>query len=114
MLITQILNKIQKIQLQTEDYSIKIYLRGCQDYKLKYEQLAAKHEQENITFYFKIYELDFSMSDQLQSFSKKTKSSLLVLFTKSHKNWIQKFFNASNASQLTYDGKIPLLVFHKP
>lgn len=82
--------------------------------KTKFEQLAAKHKKDNIDFYFKIFELDYSMSDQLQSFTKKNKSSLLVLFTKGHKNWIQKLFNASNTSQLTYDGKLPLLVFHKP
>lgn len=111
------LKLVEKLNNQLKTSLDVVHFQNISEFetnKLKFEQLAAKHEQENITFYFKIYELDFSMSDQLQSFSKKTKSSLLVLFTKAHKNWIQKFFNASNASQLTYDGKIPLLVFHKP
>jgi len=42
-----------------------------------------------------------------------SKTSLLTLFTKQNRNWFERLFLSSNSAEMTFNTKIPMLVFRK-
>jgi len=44
---------------------------------------------------------------------KKRKPSIIILFTKIKKTWFERLFYRNNTAEVTFDTKVPLLIFKK-
>ena len=49
----------------------------------------------------------------IESAIKKTKPSMMIMFTEQNRNLFQKLFISSKSAEYTFDAKVPLLVFNK-
>lgn len=54
-----------------------------------------------------------SVIENLQTQIKKTKPSVVIMFTNQQRTLFSKIFNASKAEALSFDTKVPLLIFNK-
>ena len=69
------------------------------------------------------YEMDFtvvnrgsenSIAGDIESAIKKSKPSMIIMFTDQSRNFFQKVFLSSKSEEYTFNAKIPLLAFSKP
>ena len=89
------------------------FLPNLEANKKHLNKLAAKFESNNIKFHFKKLEVDHSLTTQMHRDIPATKTSLLILFTKQNRNWFERLFLSSNSAEMTFNTKIPMLVFRK-
>ena len=89
------------------------FLPSLEANKKHLNKLAAKYENENTKFHFKKLEVDNSLSAQMHRDIPATKTSLLILFTKQNRNWFERLFLSSNSADISFNTKIPMLVFRK-
>ncbi len=71
------------------------------------------HIADNITFHLQKQEVDKSLADHLRSDIKKEKPEGVILFTKQNRNWFDKLFSRSNATDVAFNSDVPLFVFRK-
>jgi nucleotide-binding universal stress UspA family protein len=69
-----------------------------------YENVKLNIEKNN-------YELSFV--DRISKYVKNSKPEILVMFTKRERSFFENIFLASKSAELTYNTKIPLLIFPK-
>ena len=79
----------------------------------KLAQIAAKYPSKNISFHFKKFKIEYSLTYNLQRAIKRAKPSLLVLFTKQNRNWFDRLFLSSKSAEMTFHTTTPMLVFRK-
>lgn len=79
----------------------------------KLEQIAAKYPSKKISFHFKKFEIEYSLTHNLQRAMKRANPSLLIVFTKQNKGWFDRFFFSSKSAEMTFDTTTPMLVFRK-
>jgi len=89
------------------------FLLPLKEAKMKLEKMAAKHVSKNVKFYFRKLHVENSLSHHLQKDIKKSRPSLVVLFTKQNRGWYERIFLSSKTAALSFDTKAPLLVFKK-
>jgi nucleotide-binding universal stress UspA family protein len=89
------------------------YLADVDQAQKKFDKVALRHKQRGITFTFKKYNIDRSLAHHLLRDMRKTKASLVVLFTNQKRGWFDKLFMSSKSADVTFVSKIPLLVFPK-
>lgn len=75
--------------------------------------IIAKNESENVEFKSVKRNINYTLVEQIQADIKKVKPSILVLFTKQNRSWLERWILASTATELVYDMKTPMLVFKK-
>ena len=76
-------------------------------------KLAAKYATEYIMFNFRELETEDILLFQMQNDIEKLNPSLLLLFTHQNKNWLERLFNPSKTGGMSFNTKIPMLVFRK-
>ena len=79
----------------------------------KLNKIAAKFVSKGTFFHFKKMKIDYTISQHLQNDMTKHKPSLVVLFTKQNRNWIDRLFYRNNTKEVTFDTKTPLLILKK-
>ena len=89
------------------------YLIHLEDYKTKFGKIQSKYSSENITLQFKKLDIEYPLTHHIQRDIKKSKPTLMVLFTKQNRSWFDRLFLSSQAADLSFDTKIPMLVFRK-
>ncbi len=57
--------------------------------------------------------IDIPLSEHLKKEINKEKPDLIVLFTKPNRKWFDRLFPSSEAQEMAFNTKIPLLVFRK-
>jgi nucleotide-binding universal stress UspA family protein len=75
--------------------------------------IISDYQSERITFHIPKLLLENSLVENLQKTIKKEKPSILVMFTNQKHNWFERLFLDSKTADMTFDLKIPLLVFKK-
>jgi hypothetical protein len=76
-------------------------------------KVAATYTTKGTYFHFKKMKIDLTISEHLQNDMTKHKPSLVVLFTKQNRSWIDRLFYRNNTKEVTFDAKTPLLVLKK-
>lgn len=77
------------------------------------EAAALKYAPFNIAFHLKKLVLEYSLAHHLNNDLKKAKPALLILFTKQNRGWFDRIFLPSESADLTFDPKVPLVIFRK-
>ena len=114
--LTAELNKVKKIaasfaaKTKVIHYNYALYL---DDQQKKIKQIIQKHKNTDIKFTFKHLDLEHSLADQLQIDLAKSKPSLLILFTKQNRSWLEQLFLSSKTTELTFNTKTPMLILRK-
>lgn len=54
-----------------------------------------------------------SLISEIESFIKKNKPSLMIMFTEQNRTLFQRIFLASKSAEYSFNAKVPLLVFNK-
>jgi nucleotide-binding universal stress UspA family protein len=89
------------------------FLLPLDEAKIKLEKIAAKHSARNVKFYFKKLHIENSLAHHLQNDIRKSKPSLVALFTKQNRGWYDRLFLSSKSAEISFNTKTPLLVFRK-
>jgi nucleotide-binding universal stress UspA family protein len=89
------------------------FLPSLEANKKHLNKLAAKFENDKTKFHFKKLEVDNSLTFQMHRDIPASKASLLILFTKQNRNWFERLFLSSNTADISFNTKIPMLVFRK-
>jgi nucleotide-binding universal stress UspA family protein len=101
---------IQNVQLDVFHYE---FLPSLEANKNHLNRISSKFKNENIKFHFKKLEVDNSLSNQLHQDISVAQTSILVLFTKQNRNWFERLFLVSNSADISFNTKVPMLVFRK-
>lgn len=89
------------------------YLLEVKEIQQRLKKLAARFKEPGIKFNFRKLNIEHTLSTHLQKDIKRTKPSLVVLFTKQNRDWFERIFLSSKTAELSFDSKVPLLVFRK-
>lgn len=110
------LKKLQSFSASTQA-KIKVfhydYLLHVPENKTKLEKTAAKYATKGLSFEFRRQEIEFSLAAHLKKDIQKEKPDLVVLFTKQNRKWFDRLFPSSEAQEMAFNTKLPLLVFRK-
>lgn len=74
---------------------------------------AAKYISTRIKFHFRRQEIEKTLAQHLKKEIGSIKPDLLVLFTKTNKNWFERLFPSGESKALAFNTKYPLLVYRK-
>ncbi|WP_247235555.1 universal stress protein [Telluribacter sp. SYSU D00476] len=81
------------------------------------DQLVSKaeinHQTDRVTFMLKKATLEKSLPQHLNDEVHNSRPSMVVLFTKSNRSWLDRLFWPSNSAELSFITKVPLLIFRK-
>jgi len=89
------------------------FLLPLKEAKTKLEKLASKHKARNVKFYFKKFYIEHTLAYHLKYNTRKSRPSLVALFTKQNRGWYDRMFLSSKSAAISFDTKTPLLVFRK-
>lgn len=89
------------------------YLLHVPENLAKLEKKSSKYKTKDLSFNFRRQEIDIPLSEHLKKEIKKEKPSIIVLFTKHNRKWFDRLFPSSEAQEMAFNSKIPLLVFRK-
>jgi nucleotide-binding universal stress UspA family protein len=110
------LKKLQSFSASTQA-KIKVfhydYLLHVPENKMKLEKTAAKYATKDLSFQFRRQEIEFSLAAHLKKDIQKEKPELVVLFTKQNRKWFDRLFPSSEAQEMAFNTKLPLLVYRK-
>lgn len=81
--------------------------------KGKWTDAAAKYQTEGVSFQFKKLNTLFPLNDYLRKVIETSKPSLLVLFIRQDRNWLDRLIQSSKSAELSFTSKVPLLVYRK-
>jgi nucleotide-binding universal stress UspA family protein len=74
--------------------------------------IQSQHSKSSVSFVFNKLE-DKSFAANFEEDLSGSKASLGILFTNQKRNWFDKLFKGSNAAEVSYTSKVPILVFAK-
>ncbi len=89
------------------------YFIEQEEVKSKFKKIADKYSSDKITFYFKKNDADLTLLSHLKADIRKSKPSLIAMFTKQDRSWFERLFLSSKTAELGFDTKTPMLVFKK-
>ncbi|WP_395043996.1 universal stress protein [Flavobacterium sp.] len=84
--------------------------------KLEHENLsnvARKYESDDIQFHYKKLNPKYTLNYHIRKDVMLIKPSLVVLFTKQNHNWFDRLFSINNSIEMSFNSKVPMLVFRK-
>lgn len=79
----------------------------------KLTAIAEKYETKEIKFHYKKFDTIRSFNEHLNAVIAKFKPSLVVLFTKQNRRWIDKLLLDNHSADMSYTTKVPLLIYRK-
>jgi nucleotide-binding universal stress UspA family protein len=71
------------------------------------------NKKAGVAFHFQKLEDDQTFAEQLETDLRKSKASMAVLFTNQKRGWFDKVFQSSQSAEVSFNSKVPLLVFAK-
>jgi nucleotide-binding universal stress UspA family protein len=89
------------------------YFMEEDDVKSKFRKIADKYNSAKVTFHFKKLYAEVPLLNQLQDDIRKSKPSIIAMFTKQDRSWFERLFLSSKTAELGFDTKTPMLVFRK-
>jgi len=89
------------------------YLLNYTEEVAKLKKIAEKHHFENVKFNFMKLSAEFTLLHHMQMDIRKSKPSIIAMYTKQDRNWFERLFLSSKTAELGFDTKTPLLVFKK-
>ena len=89
------------------------YFLAEDEVKSKLNNIANTYRTDTISFHYKHLHAEVSLINQLQEDIRKSKPSIIAMFTKQDRNWFERLFLSSKTAALGLDTKTPLLVFRK-
>lgn len=75
--------------------------------------IQKNHQAGTVTFHHKRAGLEKSLPQHLNDEVRKTRPSMVVLFTKPNRGWLDRLFWPGNSAKLSFKTRVPLLVFRK-
>ena len=102
--------KLLKARLTVVHYD---YLADVDEARIKLEKVAKRHKRPGVTFKFQKFNIEKSLGQHLVNDMRKSKASLVALFTDQKRGWFDRLFLSSRTEAMAFDSKIPLLVFPK-
>ena len=89
------------------------YFMEEEEVKNKFKKITDKYSSAMVSFHFKKNDADLTLLNYLQADIRKSKPSLIAMFTKQDRNWFERLFLSSKSAELGFDTKTPMLVFRK-
>ena len=83
------------------------------DRKSKLLSIASRFKSKDVRFIFQKLNLDKPLVNHLFKDFRKFKASLAVLFTNQKRGWFDRLFSPSKTADISFNTKIPLLVYPK-
>lgn len=115
----KIASELKEVQIfgATFDATIAVYNYDYfieeDEVKSKLNKIAEKYSSGRITFHFKKLYAEIALLQQLQDDIRKSKPSLITMFTKQDRDWFERFFLSSKTAEMGFTTKTPMLVFRK-
>lgn len=110
------LNAVEKFAIifnTTIDIFHYDYFMEQEEVKSRLYKIDHKFKSEKITFHFKKFYPGATLLSHLQDDVRKSRPSIIAMFTKQNKGWFERIFISSKTAELGFDTKTPLLVFRK-
>jgi nucleotide-binding universal stress UspA family protein len=79
----------------------------------KLNKIADKHHGNKLSFHFKKFYAEQTLLGHLQDDIRKSRPSIIAMFTKQDRNWFERLFIPSKTAEFGFDTTTPLLVFRK-
>lgn len=89
------------------------YLLNYTEEAAKLKKIADRHHFKNVAFHFMKLNAELSLLNHMQADIRKSKPSVIAMFTKQDRNWFERLFLSSKTAELGFDTKTPMLVFRK-
>ncbi len=102
--------KVLKAKISVYHYD---YLLEVGDVKKKLEKVVRRFISPGIKFIFQKLNMEVSLAEDLMKDVRKSKASLVVLFTNQNRDWFDKLFLSSKSADVAFATQAPLLVFRK-
>jgi nucleotide-binding universal stress UspA family protein len=77
------------------------------------DELVKKYSSHNIKLHIENINLADSLISNVEAVIKRSKPSMMIMFTKQDRNFFDKIFLSSNSVSYSFNAKVPLLVFNK-
>ena len=117
--LTDLDNELKKVADFAKPLGAKVALLhftspdGLLDKKYKIAEAVKKCEKGAVDFYFKDFKKTDRLISKINDFATLFKPSMIIMFTKPNKGFIEKMFYGSNSENYAINAKVPLLVFNK-
>lgn len=72
-----------------------------------------RHQKDGVSFIFQAMGNGQVFSQYLDADIRKSKASVAVLFTNQKRGWVDKIFEPSKAAEVSFNSKVPLMIFAK-
>jgi len=89
------------------------YFIEQEEVKSKLNKIADKYRLDNVSFHFRKFNAELSLLLHLKDDIRKSKPSIVAMFTKQNRSWFDRLFLSSKTAELGFDTKTPMLVFRK-
>lgn len=99
-----------KAKVKVLHYDYNPYLKIDHE---KLSNIARKYESENILFHYKKLNQKYTLNYHIRKDVILIKPSLVILFTKQSNNWFDRLFAIHNSKDMSFNTKVPILVFRK-
>jgi nucleotide-binding universal stress UspA family protein len=77
------------------------------------EKLVKKNSKHNIKLHIENINLSESLISNIETIIKRSKPSMMIMFTQQNRSFFDKMFFSSNSANYSFKAKVPLLVFNK-
>jgi nucleotide-binding universal stress UspA family protein len=77
------------------------------------DELLKKNSKHNIKLHIENINLAESLISNIEAVIRRSKPSMLVMFTQQNRSFFNKIFFSSNSANYSFKAKVPLLVFNK-
>lgn len=77
------------------------------------DELVKKNSKHNIKLHIENINLAQSLIANIEAVIKRSKPSMLIMFTQQNRSFFDKIFFSSNSANYSFNAKVPLLVFNK-
>jgi len=89
------------------------YLLHVEEERKKLQRKADALKAPGVTFIFERQEVESTLATHLRDDIKRKKPSIVILFTKPNRNWFDRLFAKRESAEMTFNAKVPMLVFRK-
>lgn len=111
--------ELQQVRAVAEKVKGKVHVlhfegfaRG-EEKKAEFDKVARRYTDPKVKFHLDRFDWEESLTQHLKKAISKFQPSVIVLFTNQSKNWYERLFRPSESADMSYDTKLPLLVFPK-
>ena len=110
--LRQVMNFANSVRAGITVYNYD-YLSDLRETKGKLLKLAHRFRTPRVKFVFRKLNLEQPLASHLLKDIRRSRASLIVLFTNQKRGWFDRLFLSSKSAEVSYSSKIPLLVFPK-